>query len=753
MTKNAFAGPLLAVLLLSSIIPESPALHGQITYPGDGFVFGDEEVPRIDIIIGEAALNDLYNNPYSDNEYLAQFSFTRNGTLEEVEDVGIRFRGNTSRDKQKKSFRISFNTFAQGRDFHGLEKMNLNAETNDVSLVRSKLCWELFRLLGVPGSRCNHVLLYINGEFYGVYVDTEHIDEKFVRSRFGTNDGNLYKCRWPAGLTWLGADQDAYKFVQGDRRAYELRINEEWDDYADLARLIEVIDGGGGDLEPGELERVFNVQQYLKVMAVDVMTGNWDGYIGNRNNYYLYRDPATGRFEYIPYDLDNTFGIDWLGVDWSDRSIYHWNRDEVPLYEKVLGVEAYKEQYTAYIKKLAAYMASGQFSQEVERWHDRISSLVSQDPYYPLDWDYTYADFTGSLSTGWGGHVQYGVLEYASLRAASAMQETIQADAPPLISFARMLPAPGRVDVDWVAEDDMPGFTTALHCRIDGGDWDTKTYDNPSETDPVSGLQVYRDSLLALEEQAVVDIYFTVLDGGGQETRYPDTYFTVSFPVADGPLRINEFMASNSSTRADEYGEYDDWLEIYNSSGIPVWLGDVYLSDRMGQPGKYRFPQEYIYPGGFYLLWVDGQPFQGPRHTPFRMDVDGEALRLSGRPAEGFPVMDSLTFGPQATDVALGRSVDGDGQWIAFAAPTPGYSNLSTGGEEYAAEGLILYPNPVTGGMFRFNRAVSGMVINSLGVQVMQLDRVSSASTASLAPGVYLFRSEEGASIRFVVVR
>ncbi|HER09630.1 MAG TPA: hypothetical protein ENO20_12050 [Bacteroides sp.] len=753
--KNRATGirSLPAMMLLVFVTLFTGGLSGQIIHPDRGFVFGDEDIPRIDITIPQTSLDHLYENPHADNEYQAQFSFTRGGTTEALEDVGVRFRGNTSRDKQKKSFKISFNTFEQGRDFHGLEKMNLNAETNDVSLLRSKLSWELFRYLGVPGSRCNHVLLYINGAFYGVYVNTEHIDETFVKSRFGTNDGNLYKCLWPADLVYLGEDQEAYKFTEEDRRAYALRINEEWDDYADLAGLVSVINLTAGDQFPAALEQVFNVQQYLKVMAVDVMTGNWDGYIGNRNNYYLYRDQVTGRFEYIPYDLDNTFGIDWLGEDWSVRSIYSWNREPMPLYERVLQVDAYREQFSAYIRQLADYMSSEAFRLEAEGWHTLISSWVSQDPYYPLDWGYDFSDFTEALTTGWGGHLQYGVLEYASIRAASAMEEVVRSDAPPLITHARILPGDGGVDVDWVAEDDRPGLTTTLHYRIGQEAWASQTYAEPAETDPVSGIQIYRNSLILPGEQAAMDVYFTVTDGGGQETRYPADFLTVTLPVADGPLRINEFMASNSSTRADEYGEYDDWLEIYNASGIPVLMGDVYLSDDMGKPGKYRLPDAHIHPGGFYLLWVDGQPDQGAHHTPFRIEMNGEELRLSGRPSEGFPVMDSLTFGPQLTDVALGRSADGAGEWIAFTDPTPGFSNLSTGTEEYTADRLILYPNPVTDGTIRFNRNVSGVIYHSLGVAMLQLDDVSSADVGPLAPGVYIFRSAGGESIRFVVGR
>jgi len=180
--------------------------NGQLQHPEDGFVFDDSEVPRIDITISSSNLTNLYADPYSDNEYKALFIFTRNDSTEGPIEIGLRLRGNTSREKDKKAFRVSFNTFDRGGNFHKIEKMNLNAETNDPSLIRSMLSWHLFRYLGVPGSRSNHVLLYINDAFYGVYINTEHIDERFVKSRFGTNDGNLYKCLWPADLTYLSVD-------------------------------------------------------------------------------------------------------------------------------------------------------------------------------------------------------------------------------------------------------------------------------------------------------------------------------------------------------------------------------------------------------------------------------------------------------------------------------------------------------------------------------------------------------------------
>ncbi|HCM58785.1 MAG TPA: hypothetical protein DIS74_00075, partial [Bacteroidales bacterium] len=81
------------------------------------------------------------------------------------------------------------------------------------------------------------------------------------------------------------------------------------------------------------------VQDYLKIMTAQILCGDWDGYLYNKNNFYLYHNTQTGRFEYIPYDVDNTFGIDWFGINWAERNIYGWQPggDQVrPLYDRIV---------------------------------------------------------------------------------------------------------------------------------------------------------------------------------------------------------------------------------------------------------------------------------------------------------------------------------------------------------------------------------------------------------------------------------
>jgi hypothetical protein len=377
------------------------------------------------------------------------------------------------------------------------------------------------------------------------------------------------------------------------------------------------------------------------------------------------------------------------------------------------------------------------------------------DTFYTMDYGFKLSDFDASMGSGWGGHVDFGVQEFLIARSASALNEALDTDAMPVFSFVRAEPRPGWISLDWTVEDDDPGLSSTLHYRFDQESWTQLLKDIPTEIDPVSGVWSFRDTIWLPGDTAEVELYFTVLDQGGQLNRYPDTTLLFSYPPADGPLYINEFCASNSGVKQDEFGEYDDWTEIYNGGNEELWLADYFLSDRMGSPGKYRFPEEYLQPGDFYLVWLDDQEEQGVNHTTFKISKEGEMLRLSEGPSTGYHIVDTISFGLQQTDISYGRLVDGGPEWILFPSPTPNFSNLSTAVEEIPdpEAPLSIYPNPVSEGILHFNREVSGIIYNLMGQPMIELEHTDQAELPFLDEGFYIFRSREGDVLQFIVIR
>jgi hypothetical protein len=748
--------------LLTGLILLPYYLTSQPVFPDDEPVFKDDVVPRIDIFIHPDTLQWIYENVESYQEFHATFVFDNETIRDTIENIGFRLRGNTSRYSQKKSFKVSFNTFEPGRKWNGLEKLNLNGEHNDPSIVRAKLCWDLLRELEIPAPRSNHVQVYINNNYYGLYINTEHIDEEFVASRFGNKDGNLYKCLWPADLDYLGQNPEYYKLTNGgSRRVYDLRTNVAEDDYSDIAHFIDVLNNTPSNQFICEMDKVFNLYDYLKIVAADIFTGNWDGYIYNKNNFYLYHNTETGKFEYIPYDLDNTFGIDWVDRDWGTRDIYDWEQhgDEVrPLYTRIMAIPELKDQFTYYLNLLTTTFASEEdFYPVIDATRDKIAPYVINDPYYPLDYGYTYSDFLNSYTSALGGHVGYGLKPYVHVRDSSNLAQIELTDIEPVIKYVgHSAFLPGQdFTVTAYAEDEDETPEVKLVYRLNNGALQfLYMYDDGEHNDGEEGDKIYGGTISGITNSTSIEFQVSVTDNFGYNSIKPcDPLELNLFPSTDPELYINEFMASNDGAFADEFGEYDDWIELFNGDDVPVWLGDKSLSDNPDIPYKWPMPDITLQPGGFILFWADDDPEQGIKHTNFKLKEEGDEIGIYDSESTGFYPIDTVVFSAQAADISFGRDPDGDSAWKYYTVITPGLSN--SGGanvDEHKNESfLTIYPNPVADNSVYLEEPMNLKVFDGTGSLILELYNVNKISTDGLKPGFYLVVNEKGMRAKLII--
>lgn len=380
-TPWLFAGLLIASALVfpdfggGSALAVTPPPTGDASYDdASANIFLDDEITFVEVTMAAADLADLLANPYQDT-YKACTVRVHNSQIDEtVTNVGIRVRGNTSRSAKKKSWKLSFNEFESGRRFHGLKKFNLNGEHNDVAITRSKLSWDIYAQMFMPAPRAAHVQLTINdgANVDGVHVNVEDVDDDFLEHWFGSETGNLYKCLYQgarADLRYVSpGTAETYQWLgyDGTSQTYELQTNEEDPNYTRLAEFIDFINNTTDAEFASGLITWFSVDNFLRAMAVDVVNGHWDNYWYGANNYFLYDNPDTGRFEYIPYDTDNTYGVDFFGIDWANRGYASWgsggfgsdNGSVPPLITRVLAIPAYEQQYRRYLRYLVGAVSS-----------------------------------------------------------------------------------------------------------------------------------------------------------------------------------------------------------------------------------------------------------------------------------------------------------------------------------------------------------------------------------------------------------
>lgn len=140
-------------------------------------------------------------------------------------------------------------------------------------------------------------------------------------------------------------------------------------------------------------------------------------------------------------------------------------------------------------------------------------------------------------------------------------------------------------------------------------------------------------------------------------------------------LYINEVMPSNKTTCADSFGEYDDWVELYNAGATDLDLTGYYVTDDTAMPTKAQLPAGVVVPAhGYLLLWCDGQ-VQGVDHLSFKLAAEGETFAIY---TPDGTLIDSLTFGAATTDVSFARLPDGTGDFVSCAHPTCGAANGAT---------------------------------------------------------------------------
>ncbi len=747
------------ILLCLLCLPFS--IKSQPNFPDNGDAFIDQVVPRVDIFINPDTLAWIYEHVDSYQEFHALFIFNNQSIADTMYDVGFRLRGNTSRYSQKKSFKVSFNTFEPGRKWHGLEKMNLNGEHNDPSIVRSKLCWDLLRQSEIPAPRSNHVQVYINNNYYGLYINTEHIDEEFVESRFGNKNGNLYKCLWPADLDYLGSNPEAYKLTIGSRRVYDLRTNTAEDDYSDLANFINVLNNTPDNEFICEMEKIFNIEDYLKVIAVDIYTGNWDGYIYNKNNFYLYHNTATDKFEYIPYDLDNTLGIDWLDRDWGRRDIYDWEQhgeEARPLYTRMMEIPELKDKYSYYLNRLTTTFGSeAEFLPVIESFRDMIAPYVVNDPYYPLDYGYSYNDFLNSYITSLGGHVDYGLIPYVIVRDSSNIAQLDINNITPIVKYINnsyLIPGMNFNVTAFVEDEDNAPDVKLLFKKNSGVLQSEFMYDDGEHGDGDSGDKTFGCFISGITNTTALEFQVSAEDNFGYTSIKPCEPVQIAVvPSQDPALYINEFMASNNTAITDEFGEFDDWIELYNGDDSPVWLGDKFLSDNLSNMNKWQMPDITLQPGEFILFWADNDPEQGMLHTNFKLSEGGEEIGIFDSEATGFYTIDSIVYGSQSPDLSYGRDPDGGELWKFYTLITPGFSNTSNAStiEHLFDRTISIYPNPVKDNIVYLGEPMNVKLYNSTGELVLSMEQTDRIQTRLLLPGLYLLVNGKGEKVKLII--
>jgi spore coat protein CotH len=242
---------------------------------------------------------------YRENTYY-QADLEWGGTR--IRSVGIRSRGDGSRNPQKLGLKVDFNRYVSGQQFLGLKSLVLDNLWQDLSLLRESVTMALFTRMGQPAPRESYARVFINDVYQGVYTMVESIDSAFLSRSFGNDDGYLFEYQWLDEYHggYLGRALEPY-IARFKAETHESDGNVRL--YGPLHDLFMEVERPQDAIWRESVERYLDVRQFLTHVAIEVFTSELDGLTGYwaMNNFYLYRPAATTAHQFLVWDRDNAF--------------------------------------------------------------------------------------------------------------------------------------------------------------------------------------------------------------------------------------------------------------------------------------------------------------------------------------------------------------------------------------------------------------------------------------------------------------
>lgn len=664
-------------------------------------LYQDDHIPEVHIYFAEDNWDVLLDALYVEGlQNRLECTVTVDG--ESLPYCGIRYKGYSSAsvDFVKNPFNIKIN-YTLNDAYQGFDKIKLSNVIHDPSFVREALSYEIARTY-MPAPLANFARVYINDAYWGLYTNVQSVDKEFLEMHFAHDQGALIKGN-PDTVDLFGENANLSDSPGTDSLAYaslyDMRTTHGW---AELVGAIDVLNNN-----PTQAADAFNVDRALWMHAVNYTLVNLDSYIGYAQNYYLYQ-ASNGRFQPILWDMNMSIGSFKL-TDASDNfdgftatqaqtldPLAHYNSFSVfprPLMRNLFEQDTYRRQYLAHIRTITEeWLSSGLYLERATFYQDLIADDVAAD----VNKFYSTEDFTTNLTESVTEILTYpGITELLDNRATYL--ETYPGFAGyPTVETPELL---------GVLAFDQPLTITAavsnatyVYLGARAGKFEVfdrlEMNDAGLDGDVVSGDGVYS---VTIEHPGNVLQYYVYAEndeaGAFLPQRAEYEFFETTATVTNQAVVINEFMPENQTFIYDAEGNFEDWIEFYNTSDAPVNLRDHLLSDDVSS-WDWTFPDVVVAPDSYLIVWCDTEGNNEYLHADFELNELGEQILL-GRPDGSY--VDSFNFPATTPDESWSRSPNGSGDFVVmnttFNAPNTPLGITSPG----AAYNWKVYPNPSNG--------------------------------------------------------
>ena len=603
--------------------------------------------------------------------------------------VGARYKGNTSFSLggNKKSINLEFDWFNTNANLMTYQTVNLNNAAADETIMREALYFTVMsQYTPCPkGAMCR---VFINGGFWGVYALIQQENTQLIKEWFPGAGGD----RWRSPNISSGgfsSSNSAFGYfgtnMSGYIGKYELRTDNSPTTVAwtRLANAITALNTISTASLRDDLENTWAVDSWLWFLAIENIFTDDDSYWNKGADFQFYYEPESGRMHPVEHDGNEAF----QAGDSSLPPLVGFNAtggfatlNNRPLLYRLLAINELRQRYLAHMRTvLQEYYNPAKLTPLINMFQSLSINAIIAD----TNKNFTMAQYTNDLIVGVKQYMtnRYNYLTtHAELTPLPPVIATVTGPVVPprpneVPTITAEVSSPNGIDSVWLYFRDKPyGRFTCVQMLDDGAHGDYGPSDGifgATTTNFPAGNKIH----YYVEARSANPARAASFSPARAE-RETFSYRVTLTAATNTFVVINEFMASNTSTLADPQGEFDDWIEIHNITDRDVDLTGLYLTDEPNNPRKWPFPAGAIIPSeGYLIVWADEDGLATPGlHANFKLAASGEQILLIDTDARLNAVLDSITFGPQTTDVSYGRSHFNADVWMPMT-PTPGTGN------------------------------------------------------------------------------
>ena len=363
----------------------------QSLYDSPGELYDHDSLRTLSINFYDANYDSILQANWTANSGLRLPATVQLDNNTVLDSVAIRYKGNSTYaipqglNNPKLPLNLDFNFYIKGQKLMGYKKVKLSNGAFDPTFCKEVSAYNIYRRY-LPSPEANHMKVNLQGNYLGLYVNTEAVDRKFLKKHFHENDGILFKCDpiqqfgqpGPSGnsdLTWKGNDTTLYY------NHYTIKSDHGWTELKNLIYTINYI--------PSQIDSVLNVDRVLWAFAANTVLANLDTYNGlYQHNYYLYRT-EDGLFQMIPWDLSESYVGALLQSNSDPDSLYEYdpfygyNSWWTPLNQQLIAdtTSLYSKIYAAHIRTiLEESLIVNDIKAHVTDLQNNISTAVNTDP-------------------------------------------------------------------------------------------------------------------------------------------------------------------------------------------------------------------------------------------------------------------------------------------------------------------------------------------------------------------------------------